>query len=302
MSAKVWTTMQVIGCFYNRCIMNIINAIYNLVTAFDGTLNRQIHALNRANQMGGALEEWIKDIFANTLTITDEEERQRRLSQTFSYLGNQNNPPDMILNRGDAIEVKKVIGKDAALALNSSYPKNKLYANSTLISQACRTCEDNWTQKDILYIVGVVPSNQTLHSLFMVYGDDYCADSGVYERIRQAISLGVQTINGIEFTPTNELAKVKRVDPLGITDLRVRGMWTIASPFKVFNYIYQRDVERLFNFACIINEQKYQSFENIALIENLVGTVNGFNIEDKQIQDPNNPARLNPAKLITYKR
>lgn len=71
----------------------------------------------------------------------------------------------------------------------------------------------------------------------MVYGDDYCADRSVYERVRNTISLGVKNIPDIEFTPTNELAKVKKIDPLGITDLRVRGMWSIASPFKVFDYV-----------------------------------------------------------------
>lgn len=97
--------------------MNIINAIHQIVTHLSNELNRQTHGLNRANQMGGALEEWIKDIFADTINCTDENERLLKLSQTFSYLGNQNNPPDMILKNGDAIEVKKVIGKNATLAL-----------------------------------------------------------------------------------------------------------------------------------------------------------------------------------------
>lgn len=281
--------------------MNVIDAIFHMITGFFDEINRNTHGLNRANQMGGALEEWVKDIFANTLHSNNEQERLRILSQVFSYLGNQNNPPDMILRNGDAIEVKKVIGKDATLALNSSYPKNKLFANSPLITQACRQCEENWTQKDILYIVGVVPNKQ-LHSLFMVYGDDYCADYTIYERIRQAIATGAQTIPDIEFTPTNELAKVKKIDPLGITDLRIRGMWSIVSPFKAFNYVYQRDLTKSFNFACIINQQKYLSFNNTQLLEDLVGKVDGFDIQDVHIKNPNNPAQLNMAKLISFKR
>lgn len=123
---------------------NIINAIYNLVTDFENNFNRENHGLNRANQMGEALEEWVKDLFANTLHTQNEQQRLARLSETFSYLGNQNNPPDMILKNGDAIEVKKVIGKDATLALNSSYPKDKLLASSPLLTQECRNCEPNW--------------------------------------------------------------------------------------------------------------------------------------------------------------
>ncbi|OPH38314.1 NgoPII family restriction endonuclease [Moraxella lacunata] len=281
--------------------MNIINAIYRIVTSFGGELHRQSHGLNRANQMGGALEEWIKDVFADTLDSTDENDRLIKLSQTFSYLGNQNNPPDMILKHGDAIEVKKVIGKNATLALNSSYPKNKLHASSPLITQACKTCEPDWQEKDIIYVIGVAPNNR-LQSLCMVYGDDYCADQSVYERVRDAISLGVKSIPNIEFTPTNELAKVKRIDPLGITDLRVRGMWSIASPFKVFDYVYQRDDNSEFNFMCLINQQKYQSFDNVALIESLIGQIDGFEIVDVLIKNPNNPAQLRQAKLIRFKK
>ena len=102
----------------------------------------------------------------------------------------------------------------------------------------------------------------------------------------------------MEFTETNELAKVKKIDPLGITDLRVRGMWSIASPFKVFDYIYQRDSEKSFNFMCLINLEKYQSFSNVRKIEQLPE----LEIRDVQIKNPNNPAQLKPAKLITFKK
>lgn len=281
---------------------NIINAIYNLVTDFENNFNRENHGLNRANQMGEALEEWIKDLFANTLRTQNEQQRLARLSETFSYLGNQNNPPDMILKDGDAIEVKKVIGKDATLALNSSYPKDKLLASSPLLTQECRNCEPNWREKDIIYVVGVVPKNQPLQSLCMVYGVDYAANHLIYERIRNTIAAGIQQIPNVEFTETNELAKVKKIDPLGITDLRVRGMWSIANPFKVFNYLYQRDFERPFNLMCLINLEKYQSFNNTEDIEQLVGQVPNFSIADVMIKNPNNPAQLKPAKLITFKR
>ena len=277
---------------------NIIDAIYNLVTDFSGSLKRENQGLNRANQMGGALEEWVKDLFANTLNEENETVRLQKLSETFSYLGNQNNPPDMILKNNDAIEVKKVIGKDATLALNSSYPKHKLFANSPLLTQECKNCEPDWVEKDLIYIVGVVPKNQPLHSLCMVYGVDYAANHQIYERVRHTIATGIQHIPNVEFTETNELAKVKKIDPLGITDLRVRGMWSIASPFKVFDYIYQLDSEKSFNFMCLINLEKYQSFSNVSKIEQLPE----LEIRDVQIKNPNNPAQLKPAKLITFKK
>lgn len=203
-----------------------------------------------------------------------------------------------MLKQGDAIEVKKTEGKNSALALNSSYPKHKIFANSKLITEACRTCEE-WIEKDIIYAVGVV-NNAKLSSLCMVYGIDYAANSKVYERIKDVMIEGIHNISDVEFAKTNEIGKVKKVDPLGITDLRIRGMWSIESPFKVFSYIYNRDFTKNFNFMCIINNDKYNSFDNVFLLEENVGKVLGFHIADVKIKDPNNPALLNEAKLITF--
>lgn len=157
---------------------NIINAIINLVENPKFELRKYAESHNRANNMGEALEEYIKDIFAGTVNETDDNTRNKKLSEVFSYLGNQNNPPDSILRNGDAIEVKKIESNDSSLALNSSYPKAKLFADSPMIKNSCRICEE-WTVKDMIYAVGVVDVNY-IKSLALVYGDDYCAEKSVY--------------------------------------------------------------------------------------------------------------------------
>lgn len=90
---------------------NIINAIYNLINNPVIELREFYKSKNRANNMGEALEEYVKDLFANTINESDEQSRLAKISDTFSYLGNQNNPPDSMLYLGDAIEVKKIEGK-----------------------------------------------------------------------------------------------------------------------------------------------------------------------------------------------
>lgn len=277
---------------------NLIDAIYNLINNPVVELRDFYKSKNRANNMGDALEEYTKDLFAGTIHETDEQIRLEKISETFSYLGNQNNPPDSILRFGDAIEVKKIEGKNSSLALNSSYPKHKLYAASKLITNSCRSCED-WSEKDIIYVVGIVNSAR-INSLCMVYGVDYAADMSIYQRIVDMIKDGVNRIPDVEFAHTNEIAKVKKVDPLGITDLRVRGMWSIDNPFKVFDYVYHRDFSKKFNFMCIINQAKYDTFENTAQIEDCIGKIENFDIKDIQIKNPNNPACLEKAKLVTF--
>lgn len=279
---------------------NIINAIINLVTNPKLELREHTVGHNRTNDMGKGLEEYIKDLFAGTVNEINEQNRNIALSNVFSYLGNQNNPPDAMLWGGDAIEVKKIESKGSSLALNSSYPKAKLFSDSPMISTACRTCE-NWNIKDMIYAVGIVPNGSgVLSSLAMVYGDDYCAEKSVYEKIKNVIKCGIQSIPDVEFAETNELGRVNRVDPLGITYLRVRGMWGIENPFNVFDYLFRRDNSKSFNFMCIINEDKWNTFNNTAELLALLGKIKGLSIMDRQIKSPNNPAQLKNVKLITF--
>jgi len=277
---------------------NIIRAIINLVNKPVVELKEYSESHNRANSMGEALEEYIKDIFAGTVNESDMTVRNRRISQCFSYLGNQNNPPDSIIRGGDAIEVKKIESKGSSLALNSSYPKAKIFANSKMLTDACRNCEQ-WTEKDIIYAVGVVKNN-LLSSLCMVYGIDYAASEVIYTRIKDVISKGVNSIPGVEFAETNELGRVNRVDPLGITYLRVRGMWGIENPMKVFNYIYNRDESKQLNFMALINQAKYDTLEYTDELEQLATEVEGLNILNVEIKTPDNPAILRSAKLVTF--
>lgn len=278
---------------------NILVAIKNLIENPITALTAHYSGRNRVNGIGNALEVYIKDLFANTLLFPDEYSRLNVYKEVFSYTGNQNNPPDIILKNGDAIEVKKIQGNANALALNSSYPKDKLYADSTMITSNCRNCE-KWDVKDIIYIVGNTTDTH-LNELWFVYGDCYAADKEIYERIKNTITNGLHSIPNIELSETNELGKIKKVDPLGITDLRVRGMWSIFHPKRVFDYIPKHSKSASFKFYCIMKTEKFAFFSledrnnPLALIDN-----NNFFIHDIQIRNPNNPAQLIPVKFMEY--
>ena len=278
---------------------NIIDAIINLlnhpVTEFKETYVRK----NRANSAGDALEEYVKDLFAGTFDYQNETERLQRISDTFSYLGNDSNPPDAMLKDGDAIEVKKIEADNSALALNSSYPKQKLYSISPMISNACRNAEQ-WEEKDMIYVVGILRQNKLKH-LSMVYGLDYCASIDTYESLKQRIKEGILQIPHISLTDTRELGKLNKVDPLGITYLRIRGMWGIENPFQVFKYIFARDMEKEFNFMAVINRQKYESFSNRKKLEEISKENRALCISDVKIKNPDNPAQLRDAKLISIR-
>ena len=278
---------------------NIIKAFINIVNNPVIELVEYYSGRNRMNNAGKALETFVQDAFAGTINESDENRRLERLEAIYSYEGNQNNPPDLMLKNSDAIEVKKLQSKNSAIALNSSYPKAKLYVDSPMITKACKECEA-WDVKDIIYAVGYTDDN-SLKSLWLVYGDCFCADKETYERIKHTISSGINSIVDIEFTQTKELGKVKKVDPLGITDLRIRGMWHIDNPNKTFEYVYQYDEDKDFQLICLLKKEKYDDLpiEDRKALETLDNS--SVEIKDIKIKNPNNPVNLIEAKLLVFK-
>jgi hypothetical protein len=297
--AKSSVSSLVISAMRNKESMshtNILIALSNLIENPITDLISHYKSANRANNLGDALETYVKDLFCNSIALKNDDLH----GNYFSYLGNQNNPPDAMIRNGDAIEIKKIESLNSAIALNSSPPKNRLYVDDSRITQACRDCEQ-WTQKDILYVIGVAPKNeQRVKVLWFVYGDCYAADKQIYQRIADKISVGIQEIPDVEFIETNELAKVKKVDPLGITDLRVRGMWHIANPINVFKDIAPVNFAQQLTVQTLMLEEKYNTFpeQDRAKLEQLQSDF--FRISDVQIKSPNNPAQKLAAKLLSY--
>lgn len=277
---------------------NILEAIINIVQNPVYAIKNHNSGRNRVNNVGEALETFIKDAFANSIQIEDELEKMHKYNEAFSWLGNQNHPPDAMIRGGDAIEVKKTQTANSDLALNSSYPKSTVQSNSTMITQACRTSEE-WTEKDLIYCIGHT-SDESIKSLWMVYGSIYAASHETYQIIKQKITEGIKEIPNVELAETNELGRVNRVDPLGITNLRIRGMWQIQNPRRVFGYLHT-NTPSIFELVAIIPTSKYSSFQNESKtkIENLKNT--NFSIKNTQVKDPNNPANLIDAKLIVFK-
>ena len=277
---------------------NILEAIVNIINNPILEIKSHYSGRNRANSVGDALEIYIKDAFANTIQEKDEQERMKKYNEVFSWLGNQNHPPDIMIRKGDAIEVKKTQSANSDLALNSSYPKSNIQASSQMITQECRNCED-WKEKDLIYCVGHT-TDDTINSLWMVYGNIYAAKHETYQVIKNKITDGINEIPNVELAETNELGRVNRVDPLGITNLRIRGMWQIQNPRRVFKYLHIKE-NNLFELVAIIPEAKYNSFSNESRrkVEDLASKENII-IKNTKVKDPNNPANLIEAKLIVF--
>ena len=276
---------------------SLIAALINLIEYKKRLVEKNITSLTLAIALGDSFQNYIKDAFAGTFD-TSKEKKLVIHNRVYSWQGNQNNPPDLILKGGDAIEVKKTESR-STLALNSSYPKNKISYNSFGVTKDCSKCEgeNNKWVKDLIYICGVV-KNKQVKSIFFLYGDIYAAHREIYVTLHDKIKDGINSIGGVELARTRELGKVKRVDPLGITDFRMRGMWSIQHPLKVFNYLDQvtpKDDEPITAYA-LMSKEKYLGFDKHETQR--LEKYSEANFYDKFVKDPNNPANLIDAILI----
>ena len=197
---------------------NILKAFINIVNNYQVNVSNITTGNNRANNMGEALETYIKKAFANNFQETNKRTQKANIRSTFSYMGAKNTPPDIILTNGDAIEVKKTetLG---TLQFNSSQPKPKLYSTNPRISDNCRNCDNGtWREKDIIYAMGHIPKNtKQLKSLWLVYGTCYAANENVYQSIETRIKQSLEEIDDLSISiDTNELGRVSNIDSLDI--------------------------------------------------------------------------------------
>ncbi|MEL6408262.1 MAG: NgoPII family restriction endonuclease [Chloroflexota bacterium] len=275
---------------------NILTAIHDLVMNDARNVSPSFKEnSNRINAVGDNLEEHIKNAFAGSLGMIAIEERLEKYNQTFSWTGNTNNPPDFMIQGGDAVEVKKIGGLRSQIQLNSSYPKKTLHADSPMITDSCRTSEI-WSEKDLLYCIGSV-QQRVLKRLWMIYGDCFVATAKTYTRVADAVTDGI--INtGLELNKTNELARVNKVDPLGVTSLRVRGMWIVQHPDVIFrDHIYEEEATK--SLHVLMLKAKFDSFPESDRQSVLALPDDSFSIRELKIPSPDNPANLMDAIYVT---
>ncbi len=282
-------------------VSDVLSAICNLADFKNNDLSiYPTKALISINRVGDPLEYYIKDAFANSFRL-NQDKKGEAYSKILSWEGRQNNPPDLMLKNGDAFEIKKIGSGDGTngIALNSSPPKNRLYPDDTRILEACRK-ELNGKPTDIFYIIGHASNkHKRIKYLFFVQGLCYAANKEVYESISNPIGKAVKdliTSTGYKGGITKELGRINSVDPLGITYFRIRGMWGIENPIKVYSSICKYDPKKEFSLFALMTKGKFDSFP--AESRKRLEKHKRISISDVKIKDPNNPAKLLDAKLI----
>lgn len=217
---------------------NALIALNNIFQRNSTRLTPIFRSNGSANAAGDSLEYFIKDMFCTGAEKYQyDHEKDRVYNKFLSWSGDSSHFPDMIVAGGVGVEPKKVNNHgEANLALNSSFPKDYIYPTTQNVPQIN---EKGWQKKPIIYAVGNLNTKKgddenKLFSLWLVYGNTFVADRSVYSSMVNEIRGAIRNASNADLANSKELARAIGIDYLKYTNLRVRGMYELRHPSKVF--------------------------------------------------------------------
>lgn len=220
---------------------NVLVALKNILDRNSSILTPIFRSNGSANAAGDSLEFFVKDMFCTGASQYQyEQEKMKKYNEYLSWTGNSSNFPDFIIKGGVGVEPKKLNNQSySSLALNSSYPKDYIYPDSQNLPKEIN--EEEWERKEVIYVAGNLNTqNNKLLSLWFAYGNTMVADRSTYISLIDEIREAVASTNAT-LIASKELARAKGIDPLKLSNLRVRGMYELEHPHKVFSEYITRD-------------------------------------------------------------
>lgn len=253
----------------------------------------KVISTNRMNRQGEVLEWFIRDLFSDSYSIKDWETKEENWKNYFFYLGNNSRPPDFITRDGIAVEVKKM-ENTFTIHFNSSYPKK--YFPYPLDKN-----KEKKISLDTLYIIGRLSKAKDLEMLWFVCGDCLFAENEFYKQSKKRIKehIGLAKDKDKQGN-TVELGRYNEIDPLKITDLRIRGMYQVKHPKEVFDYLLE-DIQlenNKTNCFALILESKWEKFS--PKLKSQIEKLTDLTIKKVSIKDPDNPQKQLSAKFIYF--
>jgi len=243
---------------------------------------------------GKPFEIFAKNMFAECLGALSSHV-DAAWERTFSWRGSANHPPDFMIRGGDAVEVKIQDGV-GQIQLNSSPPKRTLKVTDPRIQDGCRTCED-WSEKDFLYFIGKA-NEEFVEALWLIDGTCIADNANTYDMIFDKLAVTVTDLGG---EPGNEIGRLNNVDPLRATSLRIRAMWLLEHPARVFQSVLLPPEHGAFVLNVLVSADKWDSYSNeeVAAVTALSGS--GLNVQRIEIPDSGSLGQQQEAVHVSWK-
>jgi hypothetical protein len=282
--------------------LNILTAIKNISDFKTNNMREYFkdYATAQIKTVRQEMEYYVKDAISGSFKSVKDKKPTDRYNGVFSYVGSKNKPPDMIIQGGDAVVIKTIMTYKGSLTINNYPPKDRLKWNDPWILKNCRELDGGqWNSKDIFYVIGWTEKRRMKYLNF-IHGCCFIPEEEVYNKKIHGLKKNIYNYlesEGLEASSTIGLGKVNNMDPLGITNLRIKGVWSIMNPLKIFSDTFSYDKNKDFTLIALMLKNKFDSFPK----KDIDAIVNDKQIEikDVKIGNPNNPRKKIDAKLIT---
>jgi hypothetical protein len=281
---------------------NILTAIKNISDFRTNNMREYFrdYATTQVKTVRQEMEYFVKDAISGSSKSVKDKKPSDRYSGVFSYIGSKNKPPDMIIKGGDALVIKTMKTYKSGLTINNYPPKANLKWNDPWVLKNCRQIDGGqWNSKDIFYVTGWIEKRRMKYLIF-IQGSCFIPEDKVFIKKIQGIKKNVFNYlesEGLEAINTIGLGKVNNIDPLGITNLRIKGVWSVKNPLKVFSDTFSYDKDKDFTLIALMFKNKFDSFPKKDV--NAVINDKQIEVKDVTIKNPNNPKKKIEAKLIT---
>ena len=281
---------------------NILTAIKNISNFKTNNMGEYFkeYAGSQIKTVRQQMEYYVKDAISGSFNSVKDKKPTDRYNGVFSYLGNKMQPPDMIIQAGDAIVIKTIKTYKGSFTINNSPPKDRLMWNDSWIIKNCRRIDGGqWTSKDLFYVIGWIEKRRMKYLNF-IQGSCFLPEQKFWNKkiddLKKNIYNYVES-EGLEANRTIALGKVTNIDPLAITNLRIKAVWRIKNPLKIFSDTFSYDKKQEFTLIALMLKNKFDSFPKKDI--DAIVKDKQIEIEDVKIKNPNNPQKKIDAKLIT---
>ncbi|MGD2066623.1 MAG: NgoPII family restriction endonuclease [Candidatus Bathyarchaeota archaeon] len=280
---------------------NILTAIKNISDFKTNNMREYFgdYAGSQIKTVRQQMEYYVKDAITGSFKSVKDRKPTDRYNGIFSYIGNKNKPPDMIIQGGDAIVIKTVKTYKGSFTINNSPPKDRLMWNDPWVIKNCRRIDGGqWNSKDLFYVFSWIEKKRMKYLNF-IQGSCFIPEQNVYNKKIHDLKKNIYNYlksEGLEANRTIGLGKVNNMDPLGITNLRIKAVWRIKNPLKIFSDTFIYDKKQEFTSISLMLKNKFDSFPKKDI--NAIEKNKQIEIEDVKIMNPNNPQRKIDAKVI----
>lgn len=245
-------------------------------------------------EQGKPFEIFAKNMFAECLGALSSHV-DAAWERTFSWRGSANHPPDFMIRGGDAVEVK-IHGGIGQIQLNSSPPKRTLKVTDPRIQDACRTCEE-WDEKDFLYFIGKA-NEEFVEALWIIDGTCIADKADTYDIIFDKLALTVTDLGG---EPGNEIGRFNNVDPLQATSLRIRAMWLLEHPARVFEAFLLPPQQGTFILNVLVSAEKWSSYPEAHISAVMELQNQGLSVNRLEIPNSGSAVQLQKVVHVSWK-